>query len=224
MISAFSIIKNEEHNLPKMFNDMRDYVDEFIIIDQESEDKSVAICEANGAKISREFCVGYSEPYYEKAKSMCQHDWLLLLFPDEVWHKDSLEKARILGNEPVGEEVCHAFRRDEYTDDTKWDMHGHPNFILRLMPKKYARFSDLAHNSFLFPRKIIHHELFIDHRKSKQERCEGQERFDIVYQMLILRYKNSKDPWVKMWLERYKYELERTDAIKEGKYSTSVLP
>jgi len=217
MISAFTIIRNEEKYLQRMFDNLFGYVDEVIVIDQESDDNSAKICRANGAKVSNEICVGYSEAYQEKAKNLCTHDWILMVFPDEIWQQEALNKVRKIGNSPAGDNVCHAFRRIEYTDSVPWKL-DHPNYQLRLMSKKYAKFCDLIHTSFLFPREIKHHDLFLEHIKTAEDRSSDDERFDTVYSMLLLKYKYSKNPWIRSWMNDYQKEQVKLNEKSKRNY------
>jgi len=206
MISAFTIIKDEAKYLQRMFDNLKGYVDEFVVINQEREDNSVELCKQNGARIWTAPCIGYCEAYYEQAKNICSKEWVLLTFPDEVWSKEALDKIKEIGNKPI-EDICYAFQRVEYLNDVVVPI-DHKNYQLRLMPKQYAKFCDLIHSSFMRPKKIMHLDLFFDHKKTREDQDVDEARFATVYKMLILRYKYSKIPWIKSFTDAYKKVLK----------------
>ena len=56
MLSVVIITKNEEHNLPRCLASVRGVAEEVIVVDSGSEDKTVQIAQAHGARVyDREF-------------------------------------------------------------------------------------------------------------------------------------------------------------------------
>ncbi|WP_337960802.1 glycosyltransferase family 2 protein [Caloramator sp. mosi_1] len=84
MISLCMIVKNEENNIAKCLNSIKDYVDEIIITDTGSTDNTKEIAKSFTDKIfdynwnnnfadARNFCI-----------SKAKNDWVLVLDADEV--------------------------------------------------------------------------------------------------------------------------------------------
>jgi len=94
MISLCMIVRNEEKHLRDFLNSVKDGVDEIIIVDTGSDDKTKAIAKEFTKKVydfrwdddfslARNFCI-----------SKASKDWILVLDPDEVIDKSYLVKIR----------------------------------------------------------------------------------------------------------------------------------
>lgn len=82
-ISLSMIVKNEEKYLRGCLESVKNYVDEIIIVDTGSTDKSIEIAEEFGAKIFHFNWTGnFSEARNESLKH-CTSDWILYLDADE---------------------------------------------------------------------------------------------------------------------------------------------
>ncbi len=81
-ISAFIITKNEANRIEKSINSIKDIVEEIIVIDSGSTDKTVEIAQKLGAKT-----IFNKWPGYVKQKSfgesLCKNDWVLNIDADE---------------------------------------------------------------------------------------------------------------------------------------------
>ncbi len=82
-ISAFIIAYNEELNIARCINSLKPVVDEIILVDSYSQDKTVQIAESLGAKIFFHKFSGFGE---QKAFAIEQttNDWILSIDADEV--------------------------------------------------------------------------------------------------------------------------------------------
>ncbi|MES2214696.1 MAG: glycosyltransferase family 2 protein [Pseudomonadota bacterium] len=82
LISAFIITKNEEHRIARAINSLNGVVDEIIVIDSGSKDRTTEIAKELGARV-----VVNEWPGYVKQKifgeSLCKHDWILNIDADE---------------------------------------------------------------------------------------------------------------------------------------------
>lgn len=75
--------RNEEGNLPKAIDSVKNLTDEIVIVDMESEDGTVEIAKRLGAKVYSHKNVGYVEPARNFALRQAQGDWVLILDADE---------------------------------------------------------------------------------------------------------------------------------------------
>jgi len=83
-ISASLIVKNEEQMLPKCLRSIKQ-VDEIVIVDTGSEDKTIEIAKKAGAKVYTEY--KWADNFAEArnvSKNQCTGDWLLIIDADEI--------------------------------------------------------------------------------------------------------------------------------------------
>jgi glycosyltransferase involved in cell wall biosynthesis len=94
-ISAFIITKNEEKRLPRALAALRSWVDEIIVVDSGSTDRTVAIARAMGATVLHQDWLGYGGQK-RFAEQQCRNDWVLNIDADEVVTKSLASEIREL--------------------------------------------------------------------------------------------------------------------------------
>ena len=78
------IVKNEEASLPSCLNSVKDVVDEMVVLDTGSIDRTSEIAREFGARVNHfEWCNDFSKARNESLKYV-QGDWVLVLDADEV--------------------------------------------------------------------------------------------------------------------------------------------
>ncbi|MBW2646414.1 MAG: glycosyltransferase [Deltaproteobacteria bacterium] len=82
-ISLCMIVKDEEKFLPQCLNSVKDYVDEMIIVDTGSTDRTVEIAESYGARIYHHPWGNNFSKHRNQSISYATGDWLLILDADE---------------------------------------------------------------------------------------------------------------------------------------------
>ena len=82
-ISVVIITLNEERNLARCLDSVKDVADEIIIVDSHSTDNTVDIARGYGAKVIAQDFMGYGEQK-NFATQQAAHDWILSLDADEV--------------------------------------------------------------------------------------------------------------------------------------------
>lgn len=82
-ISACMIVKNEEELLPDCLASIRDWVDEIIVVDTGSTDKTVAIAESFGAKVFHQAWEGNFSKHRNYSLAQATSDWILIIDADE---------------------------------------------------------------------------------------------------------------------------------------------
>lgn len=75
---------NEENYIANCINSAKDFVDEIIVCDMYSDDKTVKIAESLGAKIVFHERTGFVEPARYYAISQATYEWVLVLDADEM--------------------------------------------------------------------------------------------------------------------------------------------
>lgn len=101
-ISLCMIVKDEESTLSKCLNSVKKFVNEIIILDTGSTDKTVKIAEGNGAKVHHfQWCNDFSAARNEALKYVTG-DWVLVLDADETLAPEIIPQLR------------EAMQREEY--------------------------------------------------------------------------------------------------------------
>jgi len=116
-LSLCMITLNEEKDLPQCLNAVKSIVDEIIIVDAQSSDKTKEIAKKYKAKvIDRAWNDDFAAARNESLKQATS-DWILVLDADEVIAKSDLDKIKHL----LTNENCDAYFLDQrnYTNDTK---------------------------------------------------------------------------------------------------------
>jgi glycosyltransferase involved in cell wall biosynthesis len=83
LISAFIITKNEEARIARAIASLKAEVDEIIVIDSGSTDRTVEIAEKLGARVVYNEWKGYTQQKVF-GESLCKHKWILNIDADEV--------------------------------------------------------------------------------------------------------------------------------------------
>ena len=102
LVSLCMIMKNEEDELPIVLESARGMVDEIVIYDTGSTDRSVPLARELGATVIE----GHWDDDFSRARNValacCSGDWVLWLDADEAIHGDGLAfRARLQGEQLV---------------------------------------------------------------------------------------------------------------------------
>ena len=110
------ITKNEEKYLEQCLNSVKEIVDEIIIVDTGSSDKTKEIAKKFKAKI---FDFKWGDDFSEARNESLKHatkDWILVLDADEIIDKDDLNKIKEIVQDK--ENDAFQFLQKNYTNDT----------------------------------------------------------------------------------------------------------
>ena len=95
-LSVVLAVRNEEENLPRCLESVKDIANEIIVVDEYSTDRTREIAEKLGAKV-------YLEPHHDifhitkqKALDMATGDWILQLDADEVVTNELANEIKIV--------------------------------------------------------------------------------------------------------------------------------
>lgn len=152
-ISAVIITKNEEMNIERCLKSLT-WVDEIVILDTGSTDKTIEICRAFGTKV---FYLGNWQGFGEAkhfAVNLAQNDWIISLDADEVVTlelKDSILK--ILENPSY--DIYSIKRRSYYLGKLIRFSGWNNDYPKRLFNRKIAQFNlQPIHESVIGSRNI----------------------------------------------------------------------
>lgn len=93
-LSACVIVKNEAENLPRWLRCMAQVADEMIVVDTGSQDDTVALAEAAGAKVFHFQWINDFAAAKNYALEQANGDWILFLDADEYFSEESLQVLR----------------------------------------------------------------------------------------------------------------------------------
>ncbi|WP_210191659.1 MULTISPECIES: glycosyltransferase family 2 protein [Rhodomicrobium] len=94
-ISAFIITKNEEARLARSLAALRPWVDEIVVVDSGSTDRTVDIARSMGARVLHRDWSGYGGQK-RFAEQQCRNDWVLNVDADEVVTPELADEIRAL--------------------------------------------------------------------------------------------------------------------------------
>ena len=102
-VSLCMIVKNEEKNLPRCLESVKDIVDEMIIVDTGSSDSTVEIAKSYGAKIiNYRWDNNFSEARNESLKHATGY-WIMLMDADDEFCREDKDKLMDIINHADGE-------------------------------------------------------------------------------------------------------------------------
>ncbi|MEM3585170.1 MAG: glycosyltransferase family 2 protein [Candidatus Woesearchaeota archaeon] len=92
-LSAFIITKNEENKIENTLRNIRKLVDEIVIIDGYSNDRTCEIAKKYGARIIKSRFRGFDK---EKNKGIraCKNEWILDIDADEILYPETIEEIK----------------------------------------------------------------------------------------------------------------------------------
>jgi glycosyltransferase involved in cell wall biosynthesis len=140
-ISVVIVTKNEEKNIRKCIESVYDWVDEIIVVDSYSTDKTVEICKEYGAKIFQHAFNGFGE-LKNFAISKATGDWILCIDADERVTPSLREEIKYcLSCSKRNGYIAYLIPRKTIAWG-KWIKMLYPLYQIRLFKKGYASFSN----------------------------------------------------------------------------------
>lgn len=194
MISLCMIVKNEECVLEKCLENIKDYVDEIIIIDTGSYDKTKDIAEKYTNNIyDFKWCGDFSKARnfsIEKATN----DWILILDADEVvemFDINSISKL-IENNQKL---VGRVKRINVYED--KYGTKKYIERVNRFFNKKYFKYDGIIHEQITSKDKLSYEtsnlEIIINHIGYSQEVLKRTNKINRNIELLKIAIEQNKD-------------------------------
>lgn len=145
-ISLVINTKNEEKRIEKCIISAKKLVDEIVVADMKSTDKTVSIAKKLGAKICEVKDYGYVEPVRNIAIQRATGDWILILDADERMTFSlirTLKKLSTNRNIDVVKLPRKNFILGRWIKHTAW----WPDYQVRFFRKGHVRWSPLIHSS-----------------------------------------------------------------------------
>jgi len=181
------ITLNEEEFIENALKNVSPYVDEIVIVDGGSKDRTVKIADQYGAKIV------YSpwQEHYGRQRNIslknASKEWILVMDPDEMYEEKLLKKLQQWTHNNIGVDMF-AFPRKNYIDGVQTD--AYPDRQYRFFLKKkairyYKRLHEVPRGWNMAASPARYH---IIHSKSSKR----QSRQNAHYKKVEQKWENNK--------------------------------
>jgi len=136
---------NEEKNLPRCLKAVRGWVDEIVVVDMHSEDKTRQIAKKAGARVYKHKRTGYVEPARNFAISKAKGEWILVVDADEVVSGGLKKRIDKIIKKP-GADYYRVPRKNIIFG--KWIKHSRwwPDYNIRFFRKGFVDWSEIIHS------------------------------------------------------------------------------
>ena len=199
-ISVVIIAKNEEKDIPRCLNSLKNFADEIIVVDDESTDNTAKIALEYGAKVFRRPLNNNFAEQTNFGINKAKNNWIFIIDADEELTED-LKKEII---ERIGKEEYSAYQMPikNIFYGKFLEYGGVKGYKIRLFKKSNAYFIGEVHQNLIVNGKIgTLKNYFIHHLKSVDD-----------YLFKILKYtdieaKNFVNSQNKIKLKEVKYRL-----------------
>ncbi len=143
-LSACILTKDEEENVKRGLENIKDVVDEIIVVDGYSKDKTIEVCKKYTDKIYRHKFSGSYANERNYALSKARGNWILMIDADETFSVELKKKIRELIN---NRKINGYWIPRVKLIGKKYLRHGlaYPDYQLRLFLKNNTRYQGLVH-------------------------------------------------------------------------------
>lgn len=239
LISLCMIVKNEESNLVDCLKSTKELVDEMIIVDTGSSDKTIEIIKEFGANLHHFNWIDDFAAARNESIKHAQGEWILYLDADERINNNDYQMLRtFLANLPnnIGGVIC-TIESDHSKLDGSSEKHrgGYPRIFRNYgYPNIYFKgrvHEQITPSIFELGKSFVKSDIIIEHLGYNQEREIMEKKVKRNYNMLIKHVKEEPDnayAWYQLGqtLAHMKLNKEAEDAIrfsvKMGSLSDSV--
>lgn len=171
-ISACMIVKNEEELLPKCLESIKDLVDELIIVDTGSADKTVEIAKSFGAKVFHHPWENDFSKHRNQSISYAMGDWILVIDADEEILPESKPLFEKIRKEPTSDvilvQVLSTMRQGKSKSVHISERLFRNNGKIHYEGRVHNRLVGYEKPKVL-PIQILHHGYDLDPQKSRQK-------------------------------------------------------
>ena len=168
LLSVAIVTLNEERNLARTLASVS-FVDEIVVVDSGSTDRTVEIAESFGAKVFHREWPGFA-PQKNFAIQQCTGDWVLSLDADEELSPELRTQLRLLLPTNPPADAYYIKRRNLFLG--RWIKHGgyYPDPKLRLFRRRAANFA----NTPKFEERPVHETIVFNGESSSLD-------FDLIH-------------------------------------------
>ena len=176
-ISAVIITLNEEEYIQKCLDNVKDHVDEVVVIDGGSIDRTQTICKDNGCRVITNIFDGHFGDQRNFGIINSKGRWILSIDADETFDEEFfIELPKLINQEDVTD--AYKFPRRNYIDNI-YDEEHYPDFQTRLY-RRYCRWILPAHEELVGCKHLVESSYHIIHTKQSERHHERNFYYDKV--------------------------------------------
>jgi glycosyltransferase involved in cell wall biosynthesis len=214
------IVKNEEENLPRCLNSVANVVDEIIIVDTGSTDRTVEIAKSYGAKIFNHPWEGSFSKARNYSLKYATCDWILYLDADEELSKEDAPRLKeiVKGNNCT---VISFVIKNKFKDSTQ---ESYANMIRLFKNFNGIYYKGIVHNTIKYSGKCLESPLSIIHYGYNLSEDKMEEKFLRTTTLLKKQVKaDPNNPIPHQYLGiSYIGEKMYDEAITEGRRAIDI--
>jgi glycosyltransferase involved in cell wall biosynthesis len=172
-----TVVRNEEVRLPQLLDAVEGHVDQMIVVDQHSTDKTESIARAFGATLVWDECHGYADPSRPLLLEHCKCDWMLMLDADELPTQVLLDALDdLMMSRGAYLRRCNSIGGVHFSDEAHYRLFPIDNVVLGTT--LHAMHHPLDPTGVVSPRFTA-----IDHDKSFREQIQDDEGYERLGQV-----------------------------------------
>lgn len=137
---------NEERNIEKVIKSIKPWVDEIIVCDMYSQDKTVSIAKKLGAKVVFYKYTGFVEPARNFVISKALGNWVLVLDADEELSQGLKDRIKEIVKKPDGPDFVEIPRKNIIFNKWMKASMWWPDYHIRLFKKGKVVWSNVIHS------------------------------------------------------------------------------
>lgn len=139
-ISVVVITKNEEEKIKKCLDSLKHFVDQIVVVDDKSSDKTVDICKTYGAKV----IINESYGNFDKQRNIgiehADYEWILQMDADEIVPEETADKIKKAINNS-GDFVAFKLKRKNFLMSHHLRYAGAYDYAIKLFKKGKASYT-----------------------------------------------------------------------------------
>jgi glycosyltransferase involved in cell wall biosynthesis len=219
-ISLCMIVKNEEDNLARCLDSIKDFVDEIIIVDTGSTDRTIKIAESYGARVFNHPWEGSFSKARNYSLKYATCDWILILDADEELNKEDVPKLKEIAKSNYCQVVSFIIK-NKYKNSTQ---EGYAQMVRLFKNFSEVHYKGIVHNTIQYSGKCLYSSITAIHHGYNLSEEKMEEKF--LRTSTLLKKQIETDPYNPVpymyigvaYLDRCMYE----EAITNSKRAISL--
>ncbi|GAX60016.1 hypothetical protein SCALIN_C05_0101 [Candidatus Scalindua japonica] len=172
-ISLCMIVKNEEDNLERCLDSVRNVVDEMVIVDTGSTDKTIKIAEKYGARVFNHPWEGSFSKARNYSLKYATCDWILILDADEELNREDTHRLKEIAENRDYPAVSFIIK-NKYKDSSQ---EGHAQMVRLYRNFRGVHYRGIVHNTIQYSGKCLYSPITIIHHGYNLSEDKMEKKF-----------------------------------------------